>query len=137
MNTFKTTACMLLLTTAGFAVDMPGGGDDGDENFNPNKFTLSAPSTPVKAKVHSPLNTPQQQDQFVTPDQMIRLETPDAPLRAYPVATSDSDSFTPGRLVGTVTSSPDFKKRKVAEVITILHPKGSVLFSYSPKGQRC
>ena len=49
MNTFKTTACIMSMATVAFAMEMPGGGDDGDENFNSNKITRSAPSTPVKA----------------------------------------------------------------------------------------
>jgi hypothetical protein len=80
MNTFKTTACVLSIATAGFAMDMcPGGGDDGDENFNPNKFTRSAPSTPVKAKrpvaeVATPQKDTQTNPDFMTPVRQPRVQ---------------------------------------------------------------
>lgn len=133
---FKTTVCLLLLTTAGFSMDMPGGGDD--KNPPPNKFEgRSAPSTPVK--VSTSLDTSQQQDLFATPnDQTIQPAIPGAPSRSRVRNARLADGGNGiDRLVGSVTSSPIFKKRKVAEDITVVDSKGGVVFSTAKKKGEC
>jgi hypothetical protein len=143
MNTFKTTACAVLLTTAGFAI----------EN------TDTPPHTPVHTPVdqafdglhigtpHGILpqqlfaNTPehvQQQHGFVTPqDQGIQHVIPGAPLagrlRFNPVTPDDVD-----RLVGSATSSPVVtNKKRNHDVtfgdVTVLDPKGKVLLTTGKK----
>lgn len=83
MNTFKTTACVLSLATAGFAMDMsmsPGGGDD--ENSHPDRLNRrSAPSTPVKPKrsaagVTTPSRNHQADPDYTTPVRQARVQQP-------------------------------------------------------------
>ncbi len=143
MNTFKTTACAVLLMTAGFAME------NGD----------TPPHTPVHTPVQQAFgglhigtphgilpqqlfaNTPehvQQQHGFVTPqDQGIQHVIPGAPvagrLRFNPVTPDDFD-----RLVGSVTSSPVVtNKKRNHDVtfgdVTVLDPKGKVLLTTGKK----
>ncbi len=158
MNTFKTTACMLLLTTAGFVME-----NDGTPPHTPLHHQHANIVTPIQQAlgglhIGTPAGTPvhgiqpqqlfantpehvqQQHVQFVTPQgQMIQQVMPGAPV-APAHEQHDADEYNGiNHLVGSVTSSPPLtkenKKRKSFGDITVLDPKGNVFFTTVKTGK--
>ena len=148
MNTFKTTACLLSLVTAGFAIE------DRTPPHTPVRLgnTFAEVATPVQdfaaLNIGSPVHhlapqqlfpvTPQnggQPNMFVTPQgQAVENQAPNAPGRVRRVAM-----HTPGSnldyLASTMNSeaSPEIRKRSNFGDVTILDPKGRTVLTTAKK----
>lgn len=156
MNTFKTTACVLSIATAGFAMETSGG--DGDENFNPNRpqrmAIKSASNTPVKPALNTLVNTsvstpmrqqqtlnvvtPRQngtQNQFLTPQNQRRPQiipgAPDAPTQRIvnDISTPDMNDRLVSSMPLSPIGTPEAKKSKYCKETTTSNSKKNVLLT--------